>query len=215
MTKPRFFQLLRRYIHDLYHGRLVHSTEFLTLFFESFPDIFKPNECQVRVAEICKKWLDTPLIPDELHQKFKTVSFPSTLNTATDYWIKLSKRKRVRDRIGASLTTEELVILLERLLELPKIRKCVLQALDQRYRFKVQNADVQHRWCELIVKHECGNKVDFVTEFLTEHQSMGIYLYGEMLNGNFRQTALDTFTKLQTEMDPTMSRNIQDLIDSS
>ncbi len=30
-----FFSLLRRYVHELNHGRLVHSTEFVRLFFDS------------------------------------------------------------------------------------------------------------------------------------------------------------------------------------
>lgn len=121
---------------------------------------------------------------------------------------------------GVVTSSEHLVLLLERLLQLATpIRSTTLEKLERVYGgFARQNADVKHRWCEIIVKNNHKNKLEFVRQFLTEHQSMGIYLYGEMFQSTkklFKDAAVKLFGELSGEMDPVTVANITDLMTSS
>jgi len=51
-----FATTLRRYVHDLYHGRLVHSTDFLALYCGTFAGVATPES-------ICHEWLDPAGVP--------------------------------------------------------------------------------------------------------------------------------------------------------
>ena len=87
--------------------------------------------------------------------------------------------------------------------------------MDNIYRFQHLSPDVQHRFSELIVKHRYTEKLDFVQRFLKDHQSMGIYLYGEMKmskNKHIQSYAVQIFNELQHEMDPTMAVNVKEIL---
>ena len=58
---------------------------------------------------------------------------------------------------------------------------------------------------------------DFVTQFLREHQAMGIYLYSEMAsstNSTVNKLAKKTFQDLSPELDPSTKHNISELLPS-
>jgi hypothetical protein len=66
-----------------------------------------------------------------------------------------------------------------------------------------------------VIQHCCLTYKDFVKRFLREHQSMGIYLYGELANSKSKQLnklALDTFEELKLEMDSSTVTNITELL---
>jgi hypothetical protein len=46
--------------------------------------------------------------------------------------------------------------------------------------------DVYHAWCELAVQNRFTGLESEVRRFLVEHQSMGLYLYGELLASKSR-----------------------------
>ena len=223
VTSKSFFEMLKKYIHDLYHGRLIHSTEFLSLFFHSFSkkrDSYR--KIQERVGEVCSTWLDTPTIPNELVEKYARVDFSSHLSTVISYWTRFNSRKRpfrAAPSLNLCLTSEQLLVLLEKLLGLEGINMSAakLNAMDKVYEFDRENPEVQHRWCELIIKHAYVERVNFVVNFLTQHQSMGVYLYGELASSEckkFNRAATDVFKCLSTEMDPNMVTNVSNLIGS-
>ena len=217
--------MLRRYIRDLYHGRLIHSTEFLSLYFKAFPKVFGNNGGDHWVDKICSEWLDTPAIPKELKVRmdrfFKKLT-PNLLSTV-EFWKKHNPRKRPTKATEnsvplkvANLRSEQLVVVLEKLLQQDKVfTKAKLSAMDTVYNFKDQNPDVQHRWCELIVMSGVTDQVEFIKSFLVDHQSMGVYLYGELASTElkiFQDAALSVFKLLETEMDPTMKVNVSNLL---
>ena len=71
---------------------------------------------------------------------------------------------------------------------------------------------------ELIVKYRCTEKLSFVGRFLKYHQSMGIYLYGEMKiskSKHIKSYAVQIFKELQNEMDPTMAVNVKEILFSN
>ena len=87
--------------------------------------------------------------------------------------------------------------------------------MDMEYHFVNQSPEVQHRFSELIVKHSWINKLGFVKNFLYNHQSMGIYLYGEMAISKtkyIKRQARRIFCDLQEEMDPTMKINVNEML---
>ena len=56
-----------------------------------------------------------------------------------------------------------------------------------------------------------------IKTFLTEHQSMGIYLYGELFgsdNEYYRNIGRQMFEELRHEMDPTTVVNVLSLFES-
>ena len=69
--QDKFFQLLRHYIHDLHHGKLVHSTDFLALYFEKYP---LPNKTSDEsIQETCLNWLDTEILPAWIVEKYQSI----------------------------------------------------------------------------------------------------------------------------------------------
>ncbi len=69
--------------------------------------------------------------------------------------------------------------------------------------------------CEMIVRHEWSSRVDFVTNYLREHQAMGVYLYGEMVaarSAKFASAASTVFAELESEMDPQLAVTVRDLL---
>ena len=237
VSKEDFFRLLRKYIHELFHGRLVHSTEFLTLFFDEF--FQNSDEYDVKKMKgIADDWLDSKHLPEELILKYASIKpnenlLIDNLLKITKWWKQLDKNFKKRKRkkasgsylnsnvytkmpeIDHSLVTEQLVLLLEHLLELNDICSKTMNLMDSVYEFQHQSPDVQHRFAELIVKHRCTEKLSFIEHFLKDHQSMGIYLYGEMKLSKLKQirtVAMQTFNELKDEMDPTMAVNVKEML---
>ena len=90
-----------------------------------------------------------------------------------------------------------------------------LERLDMIYVFDNQSPDVQHRFAELIIKHNYLEKLPFVETFLRHHQSMGIYLYGEMAISKhkmIRKLVEQIFNQMKEEMDPIMLINVREML---
>ena len=83
--------------------------------------------------------------------------------------------------MSEKLLPDQLVLLLEHLLEQKTVTPRTLQSLERTYHLLEQDAEVHHRWCELIVKHQYTKAYRDVERFLQEDQAMGIYLYGELM----------------------------------
>jgi len=217
-----FFTMLRTYIHDLNHGRLVHSTEFLTLFFRTFPSVDTNLKC------VCEKWLDDPGLCLELRQLSQSVRdacgpLLAAAGREADKWAaacRPAKRKGeesvvTADHDDTQLLSEQIVLILERLLEEPVISGRTLDNLEVKLKLATRNADVQHRWCELIVQHRHVKALGVVKDFLINHQAMGIYLYGEMAmstSPKIKKLASETFAYLREEMDADFAKNVLEMI---
>nr|XP_031532452.1 aminopeptidase O [Vicugna pacos] len=111
-------------------------------------------------------------------------------------WVRVNRRPRKRKRreteeVFEELLPDQLVLLLEHLLEQKTLSPRTLQSLERTYRLPEQDAEVRHRWCELVVKHRHTGAYRDVERFLQEDQAMGIYLYGElMVSEDARQQCL-------------------------
>ncbi|XP_070231462.1 aminopeptidase O isoform X12 [Bos mutus] len=106
--------------------------------------------------------------------------------TTVAKWVRVNRRPRKRKRkdreeVFEKLLPDQLVLLLEHLLKQKTVTPRTLQSLERIYRLSEQDAEVRHRWCELIVKHKYTKAYRDVERFLQEDQAMGIYLYGELM----------------------------------
>ena len=179
-----FFEMLRRYVHDLYHGRLVHSTDFLRLYFETFLGT------RENMKNIVEKWLNASGMNHELVTHFGTGQIRENplyreVGEHFQHWKDFNRSKNpphsTLSVLSSDLIPQQLVLLLEQLLEMDSLKSRTLKKLDSIFRLSHSaSADVLHRWCELVVKHAYSPGYPCVKWFLREHQAMGIYLYGEL-----------------------------------
>ncbi|GAB1601184.1 hypothetical protein Ahia01_000396600 [Argonauta hians] len=194
----KFQDFLRLYV-TRYHGQLVSSQDFLKLFFEIFPHLSQQG---LTPTQICEEWLDEAGLPLPL-QDYKQ---PSDLSLVTDVTYQVHQiEKQQQCHQKKNLPTledarnifkftpkcqDQTVLLLELLLDVA-VSKNILQILREKLDICHCNPDVQHRWCELVIKNKFTKFYGDIKNFLLQHQAMGSYLYGEMiLSGSRKQITM-------------------------
>lgn len=113
------------------------------------------------------------------------------------------------------LLPDQLVWLLECLLEQKTLKPRTLQSLERTYHLPEQDAEVRHRWCELVVKHRYTKAYKDVERFLQEDQAMGIYLYGELMVGEDarqQQLARRCFELTKEQMDRSSAEVVAEML---
>uniref|UniRef100_A0A8C9HSW4 Aminopeptidase O (putative) n=1 Tax=Piliocolobus tephrosceles TaxID=591936 RepID=A0A8C9HSW4_9PRIM len=113
------------------------------------------------------------------------------------------------------LLPDQLVLLLEHLLEQKTLSPRTLQSLQRTYHLQDQDAEVRHRWCELIVKHKFTKAYKSVERFLQEDQAMGVYLYGELMvseDARQQQLARRCFERTREQMDRSSAQVVADML---
>ncbi|XP_065262420.1 aminopeptidase O [Emys orbicularis] len=113
------------------------------------------------------------------------------------------------------LLPDQLVLLLESLLEEKTLCLRTLQCLEKTYHLDEQDAEVRHRWCELVVKHKYTTRYADIEKFLKEDQAMGVYLYGElMVNEDAKQQELayKCFAATQKQMDVSSAKVVAEML---
>lgn len=113
------------------------------------------------------------------------------------------------------LLPDQLVLLLEHLLEQKTLSHQTLQSLQRTYHLQDQDAEVRHRWCELIVKHKFTKAYESVERFLQEDQAMGVYLYGELMvseDARQQQLARRCFERTREQMDRSSAQVVADML---
>lgn len=127
-----------------------------------------------------------------------------------------TKRKRAGPKVNfKEVSPDQLVLLLEFLLEEPKLSPSSLRLLHTTYGLQAQDAEVKHRWCELVVKHKYAAAYRDVEQFLIHDQAMGVYLYGElMVQEDARQQALARrcLSIIKDDMDQSACRVVEEMI---
>ncbi|XP_031440384.1 aminopeptidase O isoform X2 [Clupea harengus] len=163
------------------------------------------------LSEKSAAWLQTPLVAEVQQEVTKWIHFTLGHRKGT-------KRKRGEPCLKVNfkeMGPEQIVLLLELLLEEEKMSAGVLQTLERTYSLRMQDAEVKHRWCELVVKHKHSAAYKDVEDFLIDNQAMGVYLYGElMVHEDSRQQALARrcFSLTQEHMDPAALSVVSEMI---
>ncbi|XP_029473333.1 aminopeptidase O isoform X2 [Rhinatrema bivittatum] len=189
-----YFAFLRKFV-QIFHGQLILSQDFLNMLLEDIPE---QKGCELSVEAIYHNWLDTSGIPKPLLEE-------------SSAWTENRLARQVKDE----LLPDQLVLLLESLLEEKTLYPRTLLCLENTYRLREQDAEVQHRWCELIVKHKYSTAYGDVEQFLQDHQAMGVYLYGElMVNKDItqQQLARRCFAVIREQMDVSSAKVVGEML---
>ncbi|XP_017595918.1 PREDICTED: aminopeptidase O isoform X2 [Corvus brachyrhynchos] len=206
-----------------FHGQLVLSQDFLSMLLEDIP---KQKESGLTVESIFQNWLDTSGIPKPVLdegvtwkecQLVQQVSGEVTKWTQTNRRIRKSSKKKMKqdEVVFQQLLPDQLVLLLESLLEEKTLCPRILQCLERTYQLREQDAEVRHRWCELVIKHKYEPGYGDVERFLREDQAMGVYLYGElMVNEDAKQQELarKCFAAAQEHMDASSAKVVAEML---
>ncbi|KAG7489172.1 aminopeptidase O isoform X1 [Solea senegalensis] len=184
--EQQFISFFRLFVNK-YHGQLILSQDFLVMLLITFPHMAREG---LTLSAIYADWLDRPGIPEWLYERSAVWSqsrLVEEVKAEVVKWILFSqshqgkgrKRRRTEPKVNyKELTSEQLVMLLELLLEESKLSTATMPALKKTYNLQSQDAEVRHRWCELVVKHGYGQAYGDVEHFLVHDQAMGVYLYG-------------------------------------
>ncbi|NWJ05444.1 AMPO Aminopeptidase, partial [Crypturellus undulatus] len=213
---------LRKFVHK-FHGQLVLSQDFLCMLLEDFPG---QKGSGLTVENIFQNWLDTSGIPKPLLEEgetWKECQLVQQVSGEVTKWIqsnqkirKSSKKKRKQDEVVfQKLLPDQLVLLLESLLEEKTLCPRTLQCLEKTYKLRKQDAEIRHRWCELVVKHKYVPGYGDVEKFLREDQAMGVYLYGElMVNEDAKQQELahKCFAAAREYMDVSSAKVVAEML---
>ncbi|XP_054582800.1 aminopeptidase O [Eptesicus fuscus] len=169
-----YFSFLRKFVHT-FHGQLILSQDFLQMLLENIPE---EKRLGLSVESIFRDWLECPGLPQPLQterQAGAECGLARQVGAEVAKWNRVNRRPRKRKRRGTEevfekLLPDQLVLLLERLLEQKTLNPRTLRSLERTYCLSQQDAEVRHRWCELIVKHKYTTAYRTVEEFLQEDQ---------------------------------------------
>ncbi|XP_004684976.1 PREDICTED: aminopeptidase O isoform X2 [Condylura cristata] len=214
-----YFSFLRKFVHA-FHGQLILSQDFLQMLLESIPE---EKRLELSVENIFQDWLESSGIPQLLrreHQAREECGLARQVRAEVAKWIQVNRRPRKRKRketeeVFAKLLPDQLILLLEHLLEQKTLSPRTLRSLERTYHLPEQDAEVRHRWCELIVKHKYRRAYKAVERFLQEDQAMGIYLYGELMVGEDarqQQLARRCFELTKEQMDRTCAEVVAEML---
>uniref|UniRef100_A0A8C6CZV6 Aminopeptidase O (putative) n=1 Tax=Moschus moschiferus TaxID=68415 RepID=A0A8C6CZV6_MOSMO len=186
LGEDTYFSFLRKFVHT-FHGQLILSQDFLQMLLENIPEEKRP---ELSVGNIFRDWLESSGIPQALRERQARAECGLARQVSAEVakWVRVNRRPRKRKRkdreeVFEKLLPDQLVLLLEHLLEQKTVTARTLQSLERTYHLSEQDAEVRHRWCELVVKHKYTKAYRDVERFLQEDQAMGIYLYGELMLG--------------------------------
>ncbi|XP_036954660.1 aminopeptidase O isoform X3 [Acanthopagrus latus] len=221
--EQQFVDFFRLFVKK-YHGQLILSQDFLRLLLITFPGMERKG---LTLSAIYADWLDRPGIPEWLYERsavWSQARLVEEVKAEVVKWILLSqshqgkgrKRKRIEPKVNyKEVTSEQLVMLLELLLEEEELSVSTVRALQRTYDLQSQDAEVRHRWCELVVKHAYSQAYGDVEHFLVHDQAMGVYLYGElMVQEDPEQQALACrcLSLVQEEMDQSARRVVEEMV---
>lgn len=221
--EQQFIDFFRLFVKK-YHGQLILSQDFLKMLLFTFPDIERKG---LTLSAIYADWLDRPGIPKWLRERsavWSQATLVEEVKAEVVKWILLTqshqakgrKRKRTEPKVNhKKLSSEQLVMLLELLLEETTISNATMLTLQKTYNLQKEDAEVRHRWCELVIKHGFTQAYKDVEHFLVHDQAMGVYLYGElMVQEDAEQQALARwcFSLVREEMDQSARRVVEEMV---
>ncbi|XP_048359401.1 aminopeptidase O isoform X2 [Sphaerodactylus townsendi] len=189
-----YFAFLRKFVQD-FHGQLILSQDFLHLLLKDIPQL---TWYGLSVENIFQKWLDCSGIPKPLLEESQA-------------W----QDCRLAQQVKEELLPDQLVLLLEFLLEKKTLCSKTLEYLQKTYHIREQDAEVRHRWCELIIKHKYIAGYGDVEKFLKEDQAMGVYLYGELMvheDEKQQELAYKSFATVRDQMDVSSAKIVTEML---
>ncbi|XP_053725536.1 aminopeptidase O isoform X1 [Synchiropus splendidus] len=221
--EQQFINFFRLFV-QRYHGQLILSQDFLHMLLITFPDIERRG---LTLSAIYADWLDRPGIPEWLYERsavWSQTRLVEEVKAEVVKWIlpshrhqgKGRKRKQSEPKVKhKEVTSDQLVLLLEFLLEEARLSAAKMRALAQTYALQNQDAEVRHRWCELVVKHGFSEAYGDLEHFLVHDQAMGVYLYGELMvheDSEQQELARRCLSRVSAEMDRSARKVVEEMV---
>lgn len=215
-----FLNFLKAYVFK-YEGQLVTSKEFISFFLNSFPFL----KSSLSVESIFENWLHNSGITSEIDNfkpSFENQLYMDVLEE-TEKWKKFNsaflkrgpKRRKSNLDCFSILTSDQTILLLENLLGLEQFNASTLHSLDDVFLFRNCNAEILHRWLELVVKHNYKCQFNALKDFLIHHIAMGVYLYGELLyskDEKLKEIARECYSFVKDEMEPNFRHTLEQML---
>ncbi|XP_062611661.1 aminopeptidase O-like [Saccostrea cucullata] len=182
----KFLECLRKYVQQ-FHGKLVSSQEVLQFFIHKCEEIAATG---LTASELSSVWLECSGLPSAVSDMIEKVKKGSktvqNVKSQVDLFCESYRKRKSESTIIAELkdcSPDELILFLELLLDENEIPWFGLSSLKKKYHLETCNAEIKHRWCELIIKcrQRSSSFYKDIQDFLIDHQGMGVYLYGEMM----------------------------------
>ncbi|XP_018413369.1 PREDICTED: aminopeptidase O [Nanorana parkeri] len=222
MGQEAYFSFLKKFV-TKFHRQLILSQDFLHMLLNHFPE---QNKHGLSVELLYKIWLDTPGMPQPLleeSQAWDEKRLVQQVREEVSKWTRLNKRNRRstgrkrqhEEEFHNQILPDQLVLLLDLLLQENTLCAKTLQCLKTTYSLQEHDAEVRHRWCELVIKHKYTAAYKDVEIFLLQDQAMGVYLYGElMLNEDARQQELAhrCFAVVRDQMDVSCVKVVREML---
>ena len=171
-----------------HHGDMVTSRDFLKLVFSRFPRLETEG---YTIDQVFAEWLDSPGLSSTLtnFEPSQENNLHRVVVTDVEKWEQRDRRNRQARRTKRTkfnhdhfheLSAVQLKLLLDSLIDIQSLSHKTLGQMDREYHLDKSNAEIQHRWFELVVKFRYVPAYKRLEDFLIHHQAMGVYLYGEI-----------------------------------
>lgn len=227
----RFDAFLHLYV-DHFRNKLLSGRDALDFFFEVFPDVRTPAFC----TETVQRWLVNTCLDPEQDSVIRALCRCSAkdnpyleavelelkrLLQANALYLARSRRAALQlcRTIGSSVATwlpVQVILFLQMVNEREDLRLSlpVMKELDCAAGFSLRCADIRHGWCEIVVKNRYTHWYGTVERLLVEDQSMGLFIFGELLNGGVkeRRLALNVYNKVKDTQDPQIHSSMVKLL---
>eukprot|EP00794_Sanderia_malayensis_P007134 gene7134-7939_t len=218
-----FDRFLFKYV-QRFRERLVTSEMFFDMFANEYGLSDDKKEQLIKewlVEKRLPKYLQDPLadcngkLIKEIHEKFVWWKKRDGSNKRCKT-MKLKKKKIPSDiSLNLRLNANQLILLLEKLLDRDCFARQTLTELQTVYSFQNCNAEIRHRWCELVIKEKYTKGYDQVERFLLEDQGMGVYLFGELIiteDSAQKRLVHAGFNQIKDEMDRCTFQTVYDML---
>ena len=112
--------------------------------------------------------------------------------------------------------SEQVSLLLNLLIRMDSMPCSVMKKVKEEYGQQItSHPELGHKWCEIVIKNKLRSDYAFVSHFLRTHQSMGVFLYGELLNSKNKTLKImfqDLVEELKDELDDNSISVIKNLM---
>ena len=206
--REQFFSLLKNYI-TTYFGQLVSSTHFIDMFYS----IFDKN-IPVSKSELIKTWLHSPGVPEEIAGlDILNVRRNNLYSEVSEAYAEIyhachigrDKKRKADIYLEKFQYSEQLSLLLNLLIRMESIPCSVLRKVKEEYGKQItKHPELGHKWSEIVIKNKFRSEYSFVSHYMKNHQSMGVFLYGELINSKNKTLKMmfkDLVEELKDELD--------------
>lgn len=210
--RQRFDHFLRDYISE-FKFKSVVAQDLIDLFLQCFPELHSATS---REGLEFEQWLSgcgAPLFEPDLSAGG---ALTRPVCDLCDLWSNPSDSRPPETFDLSSWSTFQVVLFLDRLLDLSPVALNVMQRLCSSYSslFHSLNAEVQIRWLQMVVRNLFYPELPRLRAFLQKHTSRmyTVPLYEDLVAGAMKNVAVETFNQTQRRLHPNLRRMLHQLL---